>query len=61
MKYAVVYSSVTNNTKRLAETIKETVGAEFCGKFSDEALEAEVLLLDFGQQNTLAGRMFKDS
>ena len=47
MKYAVVYSSVTNNTKRLAETIKETVGAEFCGKFSDEALEAEVLFIGF--------------
>ena len=42
MKYAVVYSSVTNNTKRLAETINETEGAELCGKFSDEALEAEV-------------------
>ena len=59
MKYAVVYSSVTNNTKRLAETIKETVGAEFCGKFSDEALEAEVLFIGFWATKHSCG--FKDS
>lgn len=47
MKYAVVYSSVTNNTKRLAETIKEQVGAEYCGKLSDEVLAADVVFVGF--------------
>ena len=47
MKYAVVYSSVTNNTKKLAETIKSTVGAEYCGKPSDEALVADVVFVGF--------------
>ena len=47
MKYAVVYSSVTNNTKKLAETIKNKVGAEYCGKPSDEALSADVVFVGF--------------
>lgn len=47
MKYAVVYSSVTNNTKQLAKTIQETVSAEYCGKPSDEALSADVLFVGF--------------
>ena len=47
MKYAVVYSSMTNNTKKLAETIKNKVGAEYCGKPSDEALSADVVFVGF--------------
>ena len=47
MKYAVVYSSVTNNTKKLAETIQNKVGAEYCGKISDEALAADVVFVGF--------------
>ena len=47
MKYAVVYSSVTNNTKKLAEAIQNKVGAEYCGKPSEEALAADVVFVGF--------------
>lgn len=47
MKYAVVYSSVTGNTKKLAEVIKNKVGECYFGKPSDEALAADVVFVGF--------------
>ncbi|MBU5454263.1 flavodoxin family protein [Caproiciproducens sp. MSJ-32] len=47
MKYAVVYSSVTGNTKKLAEAIKNKVGECYFGKPSDEALEADIIFIGF--------------
>lgn len=45
MKYAIVYSSITGNTKKLAETIKNKVGECYFGKPSDEALEADIIFI----------------
>ena len=47
MKYAVVYSSVTGNTEKLANAIKQKIGECYFGKPSDEALEADVLFVGF--------------
>ena len=52
MKYAVVYSSVTGNTKKLAEAIKNKVGQGYFGKPSDEALEADVIFVGFWTMGT---------
>lgn len=46
MKNAIVFSSVTGNTKLLAEKIQETLGdVAYCGKASDEALEADAIYI----------------
>lgn len=46
MKKAIVFSSVTGNTKLLAENIKKTLGEDvYCGPVCDEALEADVLYI----------------
>lgn len=47
MKYAVVYSSVTGNTEKLAEVIKNKVGQCYFGKPCDEAIEADVIFVGF--------------
>ncbi len=46
MKKAIVFSSATGNTKKLAEAICDTLGEEiYCGKISDEALDADVIFV----------------
>lgn len=46
MKNAIVFSTVSGNTEKLAETIKEAIGgADYFGKVSDEALEAETVYI----------------
>lgn len=45
MKYAVVYSSITGNTKKLAEAIKDKVGECYFGNPSDEALSADTIFI----------------
>ena len=47
MKHAIVYSSITGNTKKLAETIKNKVGDAYFGKPSDEELMADVIFVGF--------------
>lgn len=50
MKYAIVYSSKTGNTKRLAQEIRSTLAPEDCvyfGEPDDRALEADVLFVGF--------------
>ena len=47
MKYAIVYSSITGNTKKLAETIKNKIHECYYGKPSDEALSADTIFLGF--------------
>lgn len=47
MKCAVVYSSVTGNTEKLAEAIKSRVDTCYFGRPSDEALTADVLFIGF--------------
>lgn len=50
MRYAIVYSSVTGNTLRLANAIKEALPEESCvyfGEPSDEALGAERIYVGF--------------
>lgn len=44
MSKAIVFSTVSGNTKALAETIKETLGdVAYCGGVSDDALSADVV------------------
>lgn len=50
MKYAIVYSSQTGNTRLLAETVRDTLPKEDClyfGPPSQEALAAPVLYAGF--------------
>ena len=47
MKYAIVYSSITGNTKKLAETIKNKIPECYFGKPSDEALSADTIFFGF--------------
>lgn len=50
MKYAVVYTSKTGNTKQLAEEIRNTLPSADCvyfGQPDDEALNADVLFVGF--------------
>ena len=50
MKYAIVYSSRTGNTKQLAETIQAALPAEDCiyfGAPAEEALAAERIYVGF--------------
>lgn len=46
MKNAIVFSSASGNTKLLAETIQSTISdVVYCGKASDEALEADIIYI----------------
>ena len=50
MKYAIVYSSKTGNTKLLATTIQECLPQEDCiyfGEPSEEALKADYIFVGF--------------
>lgn len=50
MRYAIVYSSKTGNTRLLAEALRETLPREDCLYFGppcDQALEASVLYVGF--------------
>ena len=50
MKYAIVYSSQTGNTKLLAETVRDTLPAEDClyfGTPDEAALQAERVYVGF--------------
>lgn len=50
MKYAIVYSSRTGNTKLLASTIQESLPQEDCiyfGELSEEALAADYIYVGF--------------
>lgn len=59
MKKAVVYSSVTGNTRKLAEAICDKVGAQYCGKPCDEALEAENIFVGFWATRNSCGEDIK--
>ncbi|WP_455539227.1 flavodoxin family protein [Terrisporobacter sp.] len=59
MKYAVVYSSATGNTEKLAQAIKNKVGKCYFGKPSDEALEADVIFLGFWTKGNSCGADIK--
>ena len=60
MKCAVVYSSVTGNTGKLAEAIKTRVDACYFGKPSDEALEADLIFVGFWAIGNSCGTDIKD-
>lgn len=47
MKYSIVFSSVTGNTKKLSETIKNKVDKCYFGKPCNEALDADVIFVGF--------------
>ena len=48
MKKSIVYSSVTGNTKMLAEEIHKNLGSvEYCGSISDEAMNSELIFVGF--------------
>ena len=50
MRYAIVYSSLTGNTKQLAETIRAALPAQDCvyfGEPSAEALSADLIYAGF--------------
>ena len=47
MKCAVVYSSLTGNTEKLAEAIKNRVDTCYFGNPSDEALTADIIFVGF--------------
>ena len=50
MKYAIVYSSRTGNTKLLAEAIKESIPDDLCvyyGEPNDKALQADRIYVGF--------------
>ncbi|WP_111928107.1 flavodoxin family protein [Clostridium tertium] len=47
MKYSIVFSSVTGNTKKLSETIKNKVDECYFGKPCNEALDADVIFVGF--------------
>lgn len=59
MKYAVVYSSSTGNTEKLAQAIKGRVGDCYFGKPSDEALEADVIFIGFWAIGSACGADIK--
>lgn len=46
MKKAIVFSSGTGNTKKLAQAIYDTLGEEiYCGKICDAALDADMIFV----------------
>lgn len=47
MKYSIVYSSITGNTKKLAESIKNKITECYFGNPSDEALSADTIFIGF--------------
>lgn len=47
MKYSIVFNSVTGNTKKLSETIKNKVDDCYFGKPCNEALDADVIFVGF--------------
>lgn len=59
MKTAVVYSSITGNTKKLAELIAHKCNAEYCGEPCDKALEAETVYVGFWTTRNSCGADIK--
>lgn len=59
MKLAIVYSSMTGNTKRLAEAIRDQVGQCYFGMPSDEALTADVIFIGFWAAKNSCGADIK--
>lgn len=59
MKYSIVYSSISGNTKKLAEEIKNKVGESYFGKPSDEALMADVIFVGFWTAKNSCGEDIK--
>lgn len=48
MKKSIVYSSITGNTKKLAETISDKLGdVAYCGSPSDDALASDLIFVGF--------------
>lgn len=50
MKYSIVYSSLTGNTKMLAETIKANLKDKdivYYGNMNDKALDADIIYIGF--------------
>ena len=50
MKYSIVYSSLTGNTKLLGEEIYKKLNKEdciYCGELSDKSLEADFIYVGF--------------
>ena len=50
MKYAIVYSTRTGNTAKLAETVRKTLGNRevvYCGLPDDRAFESDVIFVGF--------------
>lgn len=47
MKYSIVYSSVTGNTAKLAEVIKNKINPSYFGPVSEEALTSDVVFVGF--------------
>lgn len=60
MQNAVVYTSVTGNTRKLAEAIKDKVGADYFGEPCDEALEAEMIFVGFWTTKYSCGQDVKN-
>ena len=62
MKKAVVYSSLTKNTKLLAESIKSHFNdnVDYFGKISDEALECDIIYVGSWTQGFDAPQEVKD-
>lgn len=62
MKSAIIYSSLTKNTRQLAESIKNHLNDEaiYCGKPTDEALECDTLYVGFWTQGFDAPQDIKD-
>lgn len=47
MKVAIIYSSITGNTKLLAETIKSEINKDivYCGKPINEGIDADIYFI----------------
>lgn len=61
MKTAIVYSSSTGNTEKLAEAIKAKVGdTVYCGKIDDAALEADMIYVGFFAMKFTCGDNVKE-
>ena len=51
MKYSIIYSSRTGNTKLLADNLKKTLPRENCiyyGDVNEKALESDMIFIGFG-------------
>jgi len=60
MSYAVVYSTVTGNTEKLAEVIKNKIGDCYFGKPCDEALTADTIFVGFWAVGNSCSNDIKD-